>query len=130
MHDGLKRHADILKDLTVEGMSSDESDDDSLEPGKPCRVFRPMWRADHLSPWLRVFDSVYLASTKERGSGHRPHLRTYNHLSPRISRNKKFVSCLPVNAYNMQWLERQNDIDFSVRPSDAYDFRHDAGLFE
>jgi hypothetical protein len=111
-------------------MSSDESDDESQEPGKPCYVHRPLWRAEELSPWLRVFDSVHLALTREHGSGHGPHLRIYDHLSPRISRNEKFIARLPVNAYDKRWLERRNNDGISVYPSNVYDFRHDEDVFK
>lgn len=126
---GLKRHAQILSDLTIDGMSSDESEDEGDETGKPCYVTRPVWRAVELGPWLRVFDSLYLALGKEHGPGHGPHLRIYNHQVPRMSHNQKFVAHLPVNAYDVRWLERRNDIDFSIRPVDAYDFHHDAHIF-
>lgn len=117
-------------------MSSDESDHEPdhewpAETAGPCRVARPVWRADTLDPWLRVFDAVYLAFTEDRGAGHKPHLRIYNHISPKISQNKKIISHLPINAYNADWLQQQPEINFSVRPHlDHYEFRHETGLFE
>ncbi|KAF9455842.1 hypothetical protein BDZ94DRAFT_1315768 [Collybia nuda] len=107
-------------------MSSDESDDEDTEPGHICHVSRPLWRADELVPWLQVFDSAYLASTREHGSGHRPHLRIRKHLS---SRSKKFVPGLPLNAYKAQWLERLDDSSISVCPGEHYSFEHDSNVF-
>jgi hypothetical protein len=114
----------------MDGMSSDESDGEHAEIGKSYHVSRPKWRSAEVGAWLRVFDSVHLESVRERGSSHGPHIRVYNHASPRISSSKKFVPRLPINAYDTHWLEKQNEIDLSVRPSDPYNFTHDANVFK
>jgi hypothetical protein len=114
----------------MDGMSSDESDGEHTENGKTYYVARPRWRSAEVGAWLRVFDSVHLGSVRERGSSHGPHIRVYNHASPKISESKNFVPCLPINAYNTRWLEKQNEVDLSVRPSDPYSFTHEANLFQ
>ena len=53
---GLQRR--LLEQLGTDGMSSDERED--TETGKQYRIYVPKWRAPILTPWVRVFDLLYL----------------------------------------------------------------------
>lgn len=120
----LNKHIPILESLTLESMSTDESDDG----GENAATYAvpPRWRANHLTQWLRAFDSVHRASDMAHGL---PRLRITN--NSRTSQNTKFVANLPINAYDQHWLERRNDVNFAIFPSsNQYDFTHSSDVFE
>lgn len=131
----------MLERLGVGGMSSDESDGEDINP--PTRldaprfhILRPTWRAKGLVVWLHMIDGVHMIARKsgDNGSSLRgayPRLRIYNAQSPRFSTSNRFVSKLPLDAYDVQWLNARNDLDFSVQPTqETYGFNHDDEIYE
>jgi hypothetical protein len=126
----------ILQQLGVDGMSDDESDVEELQLDPQTRqrapryfVIRPVWRAKMLTPWLQIFDSVHILLRRmnnDHSQGTYPRQRIYNYRPQRFSRAKRYVSHLPLNAYDEHWLSTMYNIDFSVCPQKPpYDFAHD-----
>lgn len=121
----LNKHIAMLEKLTLHAMSTDESDSSGEE--NTTYVIPPSWRAQQVTQWLRTFDSVSRTSGILSGPG--PRLRIYN--NSRVSQSTRIVPGLPVNAYDKRWLERRNDIEFTIFPSsDIYDFNHGPDVFE
>lgn len=138
-HPHLRQHVDILQRLGIDGMSSDESDYEEIPTNPPAAmrapryyVLRPRWRRDALSDWLETFDVVYNILRREslgrRGAYSRR--RVQNTTAITFSQNRSFVPCLPINAYKERWLSGRRDIEFSVVPTDAYNFRHSSEVIK
>jgi hypothetical protein len=133
MNPSLQKHVPLLQRLGVEGMSSDESENDDLTKNPRFFVLSPRWRAKELSTWLRMFDSLYMIERRSGGDGRGayPRLRIYK--SPQsFSRSTRFVPGLPVNTYDPSWLARQADADRYVRQNkeEHYDFSCDIGVLK
>jgi hypothetical protein len=125
MHSQLQKHLPLLQQLGVEGMSSDKSEHDDLTGHPRFFVLCPIWRAKELTSWLRMFNSVHMIERRsgDDGRGAYPRLRILA-TPQRLSGTNKFVSGLPINAYDPSWLARQNDANRYVRHSkeEDYDF--------
>ena len=117
----------MLEDLGVDGMSSDE-EVKTLE-GKKFFILIPKWRAPMLTPWIRVFDSLYLRHRNQQVNGDQrgcmPHKR---HTCSKLSTSRTFVPGLPINAYRSNWLEQQPDVANVVHPSPHKTYTHDPQL--
>ncbi|KAI0351856.1 hypothetical protein OH77DRAFT_1410198 [Trametes cingulata] len=126
----LRRHIPMLKALGVHGMSSDESDhrNGSVQYG----VFKKEWRHPAVTPWVRVFDSLYrrlrFNAVQLNTPGSHPHKRSYSDI---VSTRHSPVKCLPTNAYDPQWLRKLNVYDrkqLRVKEDVQYEFTHDAEM--
>ncbi|KDR66684.1 hypothetical protein GALMADRAFT_147736 [Galerina marginata CBS 339.88] len=121
----LRPHLQMLDNLGVDGMSSDESEgEDANETA--CIVRIPRWRSKALSDWLHVIDRIYILSRRKAGNrrGSLPHLRIYKDGS--FSLKDKFVSGLPKNAYDPEWLSKAQDV---YEKDEEYLFKHENMLF-
>ncbi|KAF9455284.1 hypothetical protein BDZ94DRAFT_1316412 [Collybia nuda] len=135
----LNQHYTILEELTVNGMSSDESDserlalDTTLHGQKPkYEVTSPSWRNVKLHDWLHVFNVLYIAKRRSSGPsvGEWPHNQFCHSTLPKLSLSTKFVSELPINAYDTHWLGTQYDIEWAVKPVDTeYTFTHNDAVY-
>lgn len=129
----LQQHVEMLRRFGPTGMSSDESSGDERpadgQPSDRYHICQPRWRASRVATWLRTFDAIHLVD-RGLGRGRDPRLRISDPDSPRLSQSQEFVACLPRNAYNNTWLERRNDINFSIFPDEDYDFSHDPEALE
>ena len=133
----LHRHIAMLQRLGVDGMSDDESDVEELQLNPQTRqrapryfVVQPAWRAKTMTPWLQIFDSLHILLRRMNDSpsqGAYPRQRIYNYRPKRFShRAKKYVSNLPLDAYDQHWLSTMYNVSFSVCPEkQPYDFAHD-----
>ena len=117
----------MLKELGVDGMSSDETD--VGDPIGQKRILIKDWRNSNLTIWLRTFDEVYMRRREkpvgeEDLRGNLPHIRTP---SDKHSQSSKVVRGLPINAYEPEWLERLHPLDYAdVDPKPTpYRFLHD-----
>ncbi|KAJ3818269.1 hypothetical protein F5880DRAFT_1491656 [Lentinula raphanica] len=99
--------------LGVGGMSSDEEDSEMEEASMRYKVKEPYWRGQHLTKWLRLLDYVHLesrCSVDSKGNhfgftrGAAPRLRVAD--NDRSSKSK-YVTGLPSNFYDAEWLEKQ-----------------------
>ena len=115
----------MLEALGPEGMSSEEEVQTPQE-GKKYFILVPKWRAAALTPWLRIFDSLYLRNrTQEAHGDQRGTLPRKRYACARESTSQKWVPGLPINAYRSDWLERQLDVTNIVRPSPEQLYTHD-----
>ncbi len=125
LHDPrLQRHLELLGRLGVDGMSSDESDEELEDGSGPVsRVRRPIWRAPIVGRWLQVFDSVNLKrrQTTQDKRGCYPRIRVRNNSEPSCS--KGFVEGLPMNAYDESWMARHAQSQ-ALASKDYGDFSH------
>ena len=108
-------------------MSSDEE-----RMGGTDRVYDilvPAWRAPLVTAWLRVFDILYMRARRDgifkdhRGSYPRTRIVEEH---ARVSTSTNFVSELPLNAYEENWLRRQVNAKNVVRPRPSVDYYHDS----
>jgi hypothetical protein len=139
LHPGLRTHENMIRQLGVGGMSSDESDYGELGTNPPARlrapryyVMNPLWRHPVLGQWLEVFDSIYLIRRRLGNElrGQYPRIRQHPATSVRLSINRRFVSHLPISAYKPEWISSRNDIEFVVCPSqEPYSFQHPEDIF-
>ena len=105
--DGYEQHDAVLKGLGPNGMSSDE--EEIVDGSVQYRILKKPWRAAELTPWLRVFDIIYLQQRLDsRSQGSLPQARI---ASDRVSDSRKVVKGLPSNAYNPTWLDRQSPLE-------------------
>jgi hypothetical protein len=122
----------------VAGMSSDESDSELvafnpvLLPHRPkYQVTSPVWRNPQLHRWLRIFGLLHIAGRRSKGAsvGSWPH-NCHRQSKPKPSLSVKFVSELPINAYNASWLAARNDIQWIIQPHETeYDFTHNDAIY-
>ncbi|KAK7686689.1 hypothetical protein QCA50_010289 [Cerrena zonata] len=120
----LKRHVTMLQRLGPNGMSSDEEDHENGVV--QYKVLVKEWRAEELTPWLRVFDAAVRYSRLEpfpRLRGCHPRIR---HSSEQQGSTTTGVTGLPHNAYNERWLQsltayRREQLDAS---EESYEFQH------
>ncbi|KAJ7716538.1 hypothetical protein B0H16DRAFT_1338941 [Mycena metata] len=132
----LRQHAAMLERLGVDGMSSDDSDQETQdirdEHQTTYSILTPLWRASHLAAWLRIFDSVHNILRKSGSSsaslGSFTRLRT---ISQRRSRSKKFVPGLPLDVYDPHWIAQDARRKYDLYPTmEQYDFSHQADIVE
>lgn len=118
----------MLERLAVNGMSSDE--EDHYRGTKHYRVLKKRWRAQELTPWLRVFDAAYRKDRSvpfEQGQGAMPRLRyTSNAETHRPVRNA--VKGLPRNAYDPDWVASLSSYERGRLGmiDEIYNFQHTA----
>ena len=101
----LRQHISTLELLGVNGMSSDE--EDQYRGTKQYRVFRKVWRAEEITPWLRVFDAAHRRARlepMESGAGAVPRVRFVTNTVPPWPL-RKVVKRLPKSAYHQDWLK-------------------------
>ena len=108
-HQGIRNRAvDIVQQLGVDGMSSDESDHDGHCGEATYYTLHKEWRSRHVTAWLRLLDSLHLRMRYRREwqatAGAWPHFRTP---SLKVS-DWSPVSRLPVNFYCTNWYAAQN----------------------
>jgi hypothetical protein len=114
----------MLEAMGIDGMSSDE--EEALPNGIQYRIRPPRWRAPMVTPWLRMFDSIYLHHRTENNDGDRRGSMPRRRVGTNVeSTSRKFVSGLPMNAYKIEWLEEQLDIANVVHPTEPIDYTHD-----
>lgn len=119
----------MLKDLGVNGMSSDE--EERIEGGIQYRILAPRWRAPMLAPWLRTFDAIYrYHRLEDNGNDMRGTLPRRRIPTTVESTSRRFIAGLPINAYKTSWLEEQLDIVNVVHPSPAAKYTHDPQLLQ
>lgn len=100
-----RKFAPLVKDLGVDGMSSDEEE---YVGGvlQHYRVSSLPWRYKLVTVLLRLLDALYRRYRSKIGQGSlhgaRPHLR---YLTDVISSNTRGVPGLPRNAYDPEWLD-------------------------
>ena len=125
----MKPQRRMLEDLGIDGMSSDE--EVKTRDGLQYFVLVPKWRAPVLTPWLRIFDSLYLYRRNQAQHGdQRGCLPRRRNASAKESASPKFVAGLPINAYRTDWLEQQLDVANMVHPTDPQTYTHDPALAE
>ena len=117
----------MLEALGINGMSSDE--EVTTPQGVKYFILAPRWRAPVITPWLRVFDSLYLRHRYQAAYGDQrgcmPHERSG---CTKQSTSSMFVPGLPINAYRPDWLEQQLDVTNVVHPSARQSYTHDPQL--
>ena len=119
----------MLDELGIDGMSSDEGE--KVNNGIQYRIYAPRWRARMVTPWLRVFDSLYLDYRMGDNSGDQRGTLPRRRVPTRLeSSSRKYVPGLPINAYRTDWLEEQLDITNLVHPAPAKRYQHDPDLFQ
>lgn len=119
----------LLEQLGIDGMSSDEGE--NVETGRQYRIYVPRWRAPIITPWVRVFDLLYLLRRTGNDSGDRRGNLPRRRVAGRIaSSSTNFVPGLPINAYKVDWLDEQLDVANLVHPSTACQYNHDPDLVE
>ena len=117
----------MLEELGADGMSSDE--EMSTPQGRQYLILVPKWRAPVLTPWLRVFDSLYLRHRNRAENGdQRGCLPRRRNASAKESTSRRFVPGLPINAYKAEWLEQQLDVRNVVHPKPSRPYTHDPAL--
>ncbi|OCH85279.1 hypothetical protein OBBRIDRAFT_740156 [Obba rivulosa] len=104
-YEELKPHAAMLQEFGVDGMSSDESEQEDKHNKVHYHVLIKPWRSPQVTPWLRAFDAVYfrsrINSTGGNTRGAFPHMRM---IGPRVSSARGAVPGLLLNAYSPSWL--------------------------
>jgi hypothetical protein len=117
----------MLEALGINGMSSDE--EETVSNGIQYQIRPPRWRAPMVTPWLRMFDSIYIYHRTENNDGDRRGSMPRRQVSTTVeSTSRKFVSGLPINAYKIEWLEEQLDLVNVVHPTSPIDYEHDPDL--
>ena len=82
-----------------------------------------------LTPWLRVFDALYLDHRMGNDSGDQRGNLPQRRIATRLeSPSATFVAGLPINAYRTDWLEEQLDVTNRVHPSPENRYTHDPHL--
>jgi len=113
--------------MGVDGMSSDE--EEKVHDGIQYRIRVPRWREPLVTPWLRMFDAIYRYHRLEENAGDMRGAMPRRRVPSNIpSTSKKFVPGLPINAYEITWLEEQLDIANVVHPGPKAKFIHDPHL--
>ena len=113
----------MLEGLGVDGMSSNE--EVKTTKGKKYFVLIPKWRAPMLTPWLRIFDSLYLRHrNREEHGDQRGSMPRKRYACNKESTSRKFIPGLPINAYRPDWLEQQLDVTNVIHPSDPQPYTH------
>lgn len=123
----------MLDRLGPLGMSSDESGPDIA--GRRYTRLRPVYRAEEVTVWLRVFDRAYVVhrllvgeGVGQDGRGRLPRLRIREGGPHHESHNPRKPLRLPRNAYRTSWLEVQSPvfIESVLRPDPVlWDFTID-----
>ena len=100
--------SDIVQQLGIDGMSSNESEHDGHCGEATYYVLHKEWRSRNVTAWLHLLDSLHLQMRYRREwqatAGAWPHFRT---ASLKVS-NRPPVARLPVNFYCTNWYTAQN----------------------
>ena len=132
MEDGrLRAHQAIIERLGVDGMSSDESDNEAHEPdalNPRYRVLLPKFCARELHHFLAALDRFYIHSRKETNAlrGSFPRHRIFDPRSPMFSDKSIYIDGLPINAYDPHWLQERTCINPDKTP---YVFTFNPSMF-
>ena len=110
-------------------MSSDEERIVGLHP--QYDIIEPVWRADIVTAWLRIFDALY-SQARLRGllgnqHGSAPRMRVS---SGKQSTSRKFVPGLPRNAYDDVWFESQSHPEYTIQPGPPAQYIHTTRTLE
>ncbi|KAH9849298.1 hypothetical protein BC628DRAFT_1406433 [Trametes gibbosa] len=130
-YDALKPHVTMIRQLGVDGMSSDES---SVENDiTHYEILQKRWRHPDLTAWLRAFDAIYrkmrVSETNRNSRGAAVHWRQ---VTTRFDNSRAAVPCLPKNAYSQEWLDALQEMDredLAVHEQ-CYDFTHTAQVMQ
>ncbi|KAJ7192142.1 hypothetical protein C8J57DRAFT_1109805 [Mycena rebaudengoi] len=127
----LRHHIDMLEYFGVDGMSSDESDEDTSHHGQ-YKILTPVWRASEATAWLRMFDTLYHILRRSGDvqvlRGAFPHKRI---MTQQKSSQKTFVAGLPINVYDPTWLTSDARRQYVLRPlAEPYNFSHDPDIIQ
>lgn len=108
-------------------MSSDEEKD--IGGRKQYEVTLPVWRSDRVTAWLRIFDALYVRGKRSRlfsdKEGAELRLRI---VSQRRSTSGKFITKLPRDAYDDEWLRGQDEV--MVQPGPRARYFHNRATIE
>lgn len=123
---------EMLERFGIQGMSSDESDRDGAQLQYKIRL--PMWRNKKVTNWLRALDAAYnkLRASEDSSStrGAQPHVRTPAR-DGFTSTSRKFVSGLPINAYDENWLSSLTTTALVLQfDEETYSFEVPAAVLE
>ncbi|KAK6997501.1 hypothetical protein R3P38DRAFT_2562009 [Favolaschia claudopus] len=126
----LQKHATMLEQMGIDGMSSDESGDE--EDQHEYKILAPQWRATEVAAWLRMFDTIHnilrTTGNSKTAQGAFPHRRIF---TANKSKSKKFVSGLPHNTYNQDWVNKEQCSQYVLHPTPIpYDFNHDPNIIQ
>ncbi|KAF8160483.1 hypothetical protein K438DRAFT_2071165 [Mycena galopus ATCC 62051] len=129
----LQKHINMLEQLGVDGMSSDESDTEDIGAGTmQYQILAPQWRANHIAGWLRIFDSLH--NILRRNGNSQAHLGSFprrRKVGQRRSKSTKFVSGLPINVYDPRWITADLRRKYDLQPStEHYDFTHESDIIQ
>lgn len=104
-------------------MSSDE--EVRIGSGKQYHIRVPTWRSEAVTAWLRVFDILYnnarLDGLLGDQRGALPRVRV---ITETKSTSTRFVSRLPENAYDVEWLSQLVDYRTALRPRAPAPYHH------
>ena len=127
----LESQRPLLDQLGPEGMSSDEERLGGAV--KEYEIFVPAWRSGLVTAWLRIFDILYTRARRDgvfrdqRGAFPRTRVIEEN---ATVSASSRFVSRLPLNAYDEDWLRRQVNVRNVVRPRSPVEYYVDQRILE
>lgn len=117
----------MLEAMGVDGMSSDE--EEKVADGIQYRILAPRWRSPNVTPWLRMFDTIYrYYRLEENTNDMRGALPRRRVPTTTESTSRRFVPGLPINTYDTGWLEEQLDISNVVHPTPPIKYLHDPKL--
>ncbi|RPD60434.1 hypothetical protein L227DRAFT_502152, partial [Lentinus tigrinus ALCF2SS1-6] len=126
----LRPHIQILERLGINGMSSDEEEEDA--PFVRYRIMVKPWRSEAVTKFLRALDALHRRYRKTGGSGSKrgspPRLR---YVSVEESTSKE-VPRLPINAYSERWYTEQKGLkldEIAARPT-PYNFDLDESVIQ
>jgi len=104
-------------------MSSDE--EVRIDTRKEYHIRPPAWRSDAVTGWLRVFDILYTRARFDGILGDQrgalPHVRVRTEIR---STSPRFVTRLPENAYDKEWLSHLADYKTTLRPQAIAPYYH------
>ncbi|KAJ7200997.1 hypothetical protein GGX14DRAFT_371569, partial [Mycena pura] len=119
-HPYLQSHLAMVERFGVEGTSDDESDHD--DPHHPRYDIRHLsWMSKEATNWKRTIDKIG-SLTKYQGKVHRAERQRT--ISGKKS-TRPYISGLPLNAYDKEWLSKDPMRPKLVRAAANYDFAHD-----
>lgn len=104
-------------------MSSDE--EVRINSRKEYHIRLPAWRSESVTGWLRVFDILYNRARFDGLLGDQrgalPHARVRTEAK---STSRRFVTRLPKDAYDPEWLRQLVDPETILRPQPFAAYHH------
>lgn len=135
-HEECQPHAAIIQALGPAGMSSDESDHVDASGVPQYRIKKLQWRHPDLVPFLRILDGVhrfnrFQDSSEDRtaGAGAQPHIRNLMNGETLESTSKPPIGLLRC-LYHPELLRTPEGARLRAKPSEDYDFAHQAAIVE